>query len=342
MKFDYIIGNPPYQDETIGENDTYAPPIYDRFIDATQEVGKKVELVHPARFLFNAGSTPKAWNRKMLEDPHYKVLKYYGQSNALFAGVDIKGGVAISYYSEDDYFGPIGIFTPYEELNSILHRVLTKNFVALSTIIITSYAYHLTEQTYIDNPSLKGSLSKGHEYDFKSNIFEKMPSLFFDDMPLDGHSYVRMMGRIGTTRIYKYVRKDYVNEVVNLSKYKVFMSGANGTGQYGETFVYNLGYPNEGSTETYLSVGSFDTEEEAKATAKYISSKFLRALLGVRKVTQALTPGKFDYVPLQDFTSNSDIDWSVSIKAIDQQLYKKYNLTDEEITFIETHVKEMS
>lgn len=65
-------------------------------------------------------------------------------------------------------------------------------------------------------------------------------------------------------------------------------------------------------------------------------------MLGILKTTQDLTPDKFKYVPLQDFTLNSDIDWSVSIKAIDQQLYKKYNLTDEEITFIETHVKEMS
>ena len=341
MKFDYCIGNPPYQDETIGENDTYAPPIYDRFIDATQEISKKVELIHPARFLFNAGSTPKAWNKKMLENPHFKVMKYYTKTDDVFSGVDIKGGVAISYYSEDDDFGPIGIFTQYEELNSMLHKVVDKKFESFSSIIVTSYAYHLTEQTYIDHPSLKGSLSKGHEYDFKSNIFEKLPSLFYEEKPDDGNEYIRIMGRVGNSRIYKYIRKDYVNDVVNLFKYKVFMSGANGTGQYGETLVYNLGNPAEGSTETYLSVGSFDTADEAKAASKYICSKFARALLGVRKVTQALTPGKWEYVPLQDFTSDSDINWNTSIKNINRQLYKKYSLSKEEIEFIETHVKEM-
>ena len=100
--------------------------------------------------------------------------------------------------------------------------------------------------------------------------------------------------------------------------------------------------PGVGSTETFLSVGFFDTEEENKNCLKYISTKFARTLLGIMKTTQDLTPDKWRYVPLQDFTSASDIDWSAPIKAIDQQLYKKYGLSDEEIRFIETHVKEMA
>lgn len=79
MKFDFVIGNPPYQDLTLGENATFAPPIYNVFIDSAFKVANKVELIHPARFLFNAGSTPKAWNQKMLKDEHLKVL-YYEQN----------------------------------------------------------------------------------------------------------------------------------------------------------------------------------------------------------------------------------------------------------------------
>lgn len=76
--FDYVIGNPPYQEEFggSGENKTYGAPVYNQFMDATYGISDKVELVHPGRFLFNAGSTPKAWNEKMLKDPHFKVLKY--------------------------------------------------------------------------------------------------------------------------------------------------------------------------------------------------------------------------------------------------------------------------
>ena len=98
MKFDFIIGNPPYQDETIGENKTFAPPIYHLFLDESYKIGDHVELIHPARFLFNAGSTPKEWNRKMLDDLHLKVLYYEPNSSKIFSNTDIKGGVAITYW----------------------------------------------------------------------------------------------------------------------------------------------------------------------------------------------------------------------------------------------------
>ena len=99
--------------------------------------------------------------------------------------------------------------------------------------------------------------------------------------------------------------------------------------------------PLVGATETFLSIGGFDTKNEADACLQYIKTKFARAMLGVLKITQATTRDKWAKVPLQDFTSNSDIDWSQSIADIDQQLYKKYGLSEEEIQFIESKVKEM-
>ena len=90
-----------------------------------------------------------------------------------------------------------------------------------------------------------------------------------------------------------------------------------------------------------MSIGTLNTLDEANAVVSYIKTKFARAMFGVLKRTQANTPDKWSYVPLQDFTSSSDIDWSQSITNIDKQLYKKYNLSDEEINFIETNVKEM-
>ena len=99
--------------------------------------------------------------------------------------------------------------------------------------------------------------------------------------------------------------------------------------------------PNDTTTPTFISIGKFDTLMEAQNVDKYIKTKFARSLLGVLKITQHIIPSKWKYVPIQDFTSSSDIDWSQSIADIDKQLYKKYNLTPEEIDFIETHVKEM-
>ena len=76
MKFDFVIGNPPYQDETIGDNKGFAPPVYNKFLNEAYKISEVVEMIHPARFLFNAGSTPKSWNEQMLNDTHLKILHY--------------------------------------------------------------------------------------------------------------------------------------------------------------------------------------------------------------------------------------------------------------------------
>lgn len=102
-----------------------------------------------------------------------------------------------------------------------------------------------------------------------------------------------------------------------------------------------IGEPLIGYTETFIAIGAFTTESEAKACLKYIKGKFSRAMLGSLKITQDNTKETWRKVPLQDFTSNSDIDWSQSIENIDQQLYKKYNLSQEEIDFIESKVRAM-
>lgn len=102
-----------------------------------------------------------------------------------------------------------------------------------------------------------------------------------------------------------------------------------------------IGTPLVGTTESFISIGIFDEKSEAEALMKYVKTKFARALLGILKTTQAITPQKWQYVPLQDFTENSDIDWSKSVADIDRRLYAKYGLDENEISFIESHVKEM-
>ncbi|TVW54593.1 restriction endonuclease, partial [Streptococcus pneumoniae] len=96
-----------------------------------------------------------------------------------------------------------------------------------------------------------------------------------------------------------------------------------------------------GHTQTFISIGEFKTLDEANSLFKYIKSKFARALLGVLKITQDNKKGTWKYVPLQDFTVNSDIDWTQSVADIDRELYQKYDLSPEEIAFIENHVREM-
>ena len=138
MKFDFVIGNTRYQDESNGEKRNYAPHVYNLFLDEAYKVANVVEMIHPARFLFNAGSTPKDWNEKMLSDSHLKVPFYEQDSDKVFPGIStpIKGGIAITYRDSNKEYGAIQAFTQYEEMNSIVHKVKTrKDFVSLYDIV---------------------------------------------------------------------------------------------------------------------------------------------------------------------------------------------------------------
>ena len=169
-----------------------------------------------------------------------------------------------------------------------------------------------------------------------------MPKLFTKEIPDRKHEYIKILGLLKGERTYRYIRRDYVSPTSNLEKFKVIVPKANGSGAIGEVLSTPLiGTPLIGFTETYISIGEFNNERDASAALKYIKSKFARVMLGILKVTQNNAKPTWRYVPLQDFTSNSDIDWNVSIANIDRQLYKKYGLSAEEIEFIETHVKEM-
>ncbi len=342
MKFDFIIGNPPYQDETIGENKTYAPPIYNLFMDEAYKIADCVELIHPARFLFNAGSTPKAWNEKMLNDEHLKVLYYKPNSSEVFANTDIKGGVAITYRDSKQNFGAIEHFIVFDELRGIANKVNATAHQSLNSIIYASESYRFTDLMHKENPNIEGLLSKGHKYDFKTSVLENLDNaIFFSQKPADG-DYVQILGLIKGNRTAKWIKKEYVKAPDNFTAYKVFVPAANGSGALGEVLSTPLiGQPLIGHTQTFISIGNFQTSIEVENLLKYIKSKFCRVMLGILKITQHNPAPKWRYVPLQDFTSNSDIDWTKSISEIDKQLYAKYSLDEKEIEFIETHVKEM-
>lgn len=194
-----------------------------------------------------------------------------------------------------------------------------------------------------EHPEAITMQSKGHPYDMSTNIFSVLSHLFYDSKPDNGKEYIRIFGREGRERKYKWIRKDYVNSPENFSKYKIFVPKANGSGTMGEVITMPvIGEPEIGHAESFMSIGCFDYLEETENCLKYIKSKFARCLLDILKVTPDNPPDKWKYVPLQDFTNSSDIDWSKSIYDIDRQLYRKYGLSEAEITFIETHVKEMA
>ena len=106
-----------------GEQALAISPFITIFIDEAYKISEITELITPGRFLFNAGATPKAWNRKMLSNSHVKVTYYNSNSSVVFENTDIKGGVAVTLYDEKQDFGEIGTFTIFNELNSIVKKV---------------------------------------------------------------------------------------------------------------------------------------------------------------------------------------------------------------------------
>lgn len=320
MKFDVVIGNPPYQEET---KDTSDKPIYNYFMSEAYKFADKVCFITPARFLFNAGKTPKKWNAKMLNDKHLKVAYYEQDSSNVFPNTDIKGGVAITYRDTQKNFGKIGTFTHFEELNSILRKVVNNSFESIEPIVGVQLDYKFKKEFNISQVGLK------------TNVFNKQKHLFTDSRVSD--TQIAILGLNGRSRIYKYIEEEYFILPQNHQKWKVYLPTSNGSGAIGEV----LSTPLIGHTETFIGIGEFDNQEEAENLLKYIKTKFARTMLGTLKITQHNLASTWKNVPLQNFTNNSDIDWSQSIAQIDQQLYKKYGLSEKEIAFIEEKVREM-
>lgn len=339
VKFDFIIGNPPYQ----GDNESSCKsPVYNLFMDAAYQLGDVVELITPARFLFNAGQTPKEWNKKMLNDEHLKVLYYEPNGTKIFPNTDIKGGVVITYRDADKVFGKIGTFTSFSELRCILEKVVNvHNGDYINAIISNRGMYRFSDEFFRDYPSIKDRIAAGTGNMLTSKVFFAMPECF-EAEKIDS-SYIGLYGRNNNHRVYRYIKRKYIIPNRFIDTYNIFIPKSNGSGVFGEPLSTPIiGEPAIGHTDTFLSIGCFYTQFEAEACLKYIRSKFARTMLGILKVTQDNPPAVWRYIPIQDFSNSSDIDWSKSIADIDRQLYAKYGLSDDEINFIETQVKEMA
>ncbi len=361
MNFDAIIGNPPYQVMATGDANG-SDPIYNLFIDVTQTFGTNITFLHPAKFLFNSGKTPKPWNKKMLNDEHFRIIHYWPNTSELFPSIQLPGGIVISEWNKEKEFGKIDTFVPFEPLKTALKKVNELTQIRIDTIIYPAESYNFTQKLHDDNPKLAKRLSKGHMFDLKSPVLEKLPDIFLEEKPNDESKYVQIYGRINGNRGCRWIKEDYLSVPDNFNYYKVFLPDSNGSGAIGESDSTQLigepfiGDPMTGATQTFLSIGKFTDKISAERCMSYIKSKFARAILGTLKVTQHNPKTIWKNVPIQDFTDNSDIDWTKSISKIDleakskynldineidAQLYAKYNLSADEIEFIEKNVRAM-
>lgn len=343
VKIKAIVGNPPYQIE--GDTaSTRKEPVYHLFYQIGMKIAERGSLITPGRFLFRAGQTPKAWVNDVLESEHFKVTGYHPNSADLFPTVEIKGGVAICQWDFTKKYEPIGTFCEYPIMVSIISKIGQVNKDSLNIELSAQGLYRFTSVALNTYPEILTIQGKGTAYKITSNVFDACDTVF---RPIKGKNlslpdHYQIIGRSNNDRVFKSIEKKYIQSNDYIETYNVAIPKANGSGAFGEIISGPIILkPGQIHTDTFMSLGHFETMPEAANCVKYISSKFTRALLGTLKKTQDNNKDVWANVPMQDFTENSDIDWSKSVEEIDRQLYAKYNLSDEEIAFIESMIKPM-
>jgi hypothetical protein len=282
----------------------------------------------------------------MLDDKHLKVQSYFNKSSDAFPEVNLMGGITITLRDKKQKFDKIGVFSSFQELNTILQKVIKDpDFESIDSNIYTQNKFDL-ETLYKDYPTYKNTIgSNGREKRLTTSIFDQLS--IFTEEPTNKND-VCVFGLIKNNRTYRFVPAKYIDAHINTDKFKVLLPKSNGSGALGEVVPTPLigepviGKVGTGYTQSFISIGAFSTIKEAESCLKYIKTKFVRSMLGVLKVTQDNNKDVWKYVPFQDFSKNSKMDWNKSISEIDQQLFKKYKLTQDEIEFIEKMIKPMA
>lgn len=338
MKFDAIVGNPPYQAELGGASPL---PIYHHFVNQAKALlPYYISMITPARW-FNTGTGLDTFRDEMLRDERICVLCDFPDARMCFTNVEIKGGV--QYFLWDrEYRGKCSI-SSHNEDGSISHSVRYLLEPGMNSFIRKGTFIPILEKVRALNEQPISAIISSRDpfgYDIR------LPG----SMKVAPHKYVLEKTESEDVEFYYngwrkegvgYVALGSVNANVELvDKYKVLVPKAWGTGNESNDWLNPfIVSPHSVCTETYLIMGAFDNQVEAQNMVKYIQTKFFHALTSILKISQNAAKGVYDLVPMQDFTGNSDINWNKSPKEIDAQLYRKYDLSPEEIEIIETTIK---
>jgi site-specific DNA-methyltransferase (adenine-specific) len=344
MKFDVIVGNPPYQKSNGGGlNKSSGTAIYDDFVTVAKSLSPRfINMIMPSRWFAVQGGKLETFRNTMLEDKHISTLHDYNNAEDCFGkSVELKGGVC--YFLRDtEHNGDCNV-------NIHCGNEITSETRALKnqhTEVYVRYQKYLDILQKVQNigeSSFSTIVSPNDPFGFDSRIEGTMrrvkvnPSL----KPIkDGVEFYYHGWR---TKGIGFVKRESVKRNKEwIDKVKVLIPKAWGIGDTSKDFLTPLIVSNPSCCyETYLIVGPFEIIAEAKNVVKYMQTKFFHLLVAILKNTQNAMQGAYKYVPLQDFTSDSDIDWSKSVAEIGQQLYAKYGLDESEIAFIESKIKPM-
>lgn len=342
MKFNAVVGNPPYQ-VSDGGAQASSTPVYNLFVESSKNIDVDfISLIMPSRWM-TGGKGLDDFRQKMISDEH--IIKLFDHYNAAdcFENVEIKGGICyflrdkkmtspcevVSYTRDGVYKSTRYLSEPGENIFIRENRLISIK-CKVQALLQTSFDQIVSSMKPF---GLRGDVFKNPQ---KYELPEMSTSVIENGLTIYGLDEHQKRTKRYVAYNYPIPKKDF------LLGYKLFMSRNQGSGILGEEFSTPIfAEPNECCTETFVVIGLFNTHSESLTCWKYMRTKFFRALVGIKKQDQGASKSVYRYVPLQDFTDKSDIDWSKSIAEIDQQLYKKYNLDDSEIAFIESTIKPM-
>lgn len=338
MKFDVVIGNPPYQESTGGGNGGGANTLYDKFVIRGVELTNRyISFITPARWYTDESRVKNL--RDVLTNTHnMKELNDFPNTEEVFEGVYIMGGVC--FYLYDKLWNDVCKVVEHRDNKTIKsYRYLKEDFsdifirnntaVGIVKKVVTSEDFEMV-YNYIQDYNV-----------FRLRSFEKggiIPTK-------DDDAILYYTGNKSKGGGQGYISRDDIPSGRQfIDTHKIFINSVsdNMLGfPYKTLYKAFYGAPGTVCTESYLMIGPINDAKYAENIIKYLSTKFVRILVQQRKTSQLAYKRVYKFVPLQDFTSNSDIDWSKSIAEIDQQLYKKYGLSAEEIDYIEKTIKPM-
>lgn len=334
MKIKAIVGNPPYQIIDGGGTGSSAVPVYNSFVAVSQSLKPNyISMIMPAKW-YSGGRGLDEFRQEMLNDTRMSKLVDFVDSRDVFPTVDIAGGIC--YFLWDaDYDDDCTVVNISNGKMSSEKRLLN----AFDTFIRDSRIIEIINKAMpqTSSPSLAQKVYSRKPFGLRS--FDK-------GFPAKPGRNIRLFGSGGISYLSE---SDVPQNLALAPKWKVIMSKASAE-HAGQTdkegrkrIVSRLEVLEPGTicTESYLLLDIFDSEEDARNMHKYMRTQFVRFLIGAILLTQNIVRDKFRFVPQQDFTANSDIDWSKSVAEIDQQLYAKYKLSDKEISFIESMIKPM-
>ena len=328
MKINAIVGNPPYQVMDGGAGAS-AKPVYNLFMDIAKKLrAEYISMIMPARW-YAGGKGLDEFRDDMLKDKSISLLVDYFDATDVFPRIDISGGICYFLWNKN-HQGNCRVITNRQGKRNELVRPLLET----------------GNNTFI---RFNEAVSILRKISFSGN--ENISKLVSSRKPFGIATDVRLSQKqTDGIKIYAYPNDGFVrrNEVKTniewIDCYKVYISYAYGERGDFPYFVIGkpfLGEPNTCCSETYLVIAPNEQTQYCMNVIKYLKTKFLRFLVLQKKNTQHATSKVYAFVPLQDFTANSDIDWNRAISEIDRQLYAKYHLTDEETAFIEKMIKPM-